>query len=556
MKNKLIYVLTAPIRLFGRSRSFRLAIGGALVIAVAFTLTNWLLDRFLPSTDFDESVLADVPPPPPLPQLTRASYVIAPAAIALTAIRDNLETAAPRKLVGENDDPVSQLLSQADIGITVERGPMAVTGRPNEIAVSTSLNSALRITGELAVQARKLTGQLTDQISGLIAGALGQDSNRNLGDQIGGLTNQALDQRADVRGTVLLRARPALKSNWRLQPNMSAQLSLGESSISMAGIQLNMATEARGLIEQMVNEQVGKLDQQLSTDPFIELAARTQWAKMCRSIPLGGGNTGLPQLWLEMRPVRAAAAQPQIGSKNVTLTIGVHAETRITDKETKPDCPFPATLELVPPMDKGKLAVGVPIDLPFTTLNKLLEAQLKGHTYPEDGSGPAEVTVRGVHVSAASDRLLISLSVTAREKKSWFGFGANATVHIWGRPTLDQQNQILRLTDVALAVNSPAAYGLINAAARAAMPYLRQALADNAVVDLKPFAADARKKITAVLADFRDPAPGTRVDAVINDLRLAGIAFDARTLRIIAEAGGTVRVAVTQLPKTEASTPR
>jgi hypothetical protein len=76
------------------------------------------------------------------------------------------------------------------------------------------------------------------------------------------------------------------------------------------------------------------------------------------------------------------------------------------------------------------------------------------------------------------------------------------------------------------------------------------------VVDLKPFAADARKKITAVLADFRDPAPGTRVDAVINDLRLAGIAFDARTLRIIAEAGGTVRVAVTQLPKTEASTPR
>lgn len=549
MKNKLIYVLTAPIRLFGRSRSFRLAIGGALVVAVAFTLTNWLLDRFLPTTDFDESVLADVPPPPPLPQLTRASYVIAPAAIALTAIRDNLEAAAPRKLVGDNDNPVSQLLSQADIGIRVERGPMTVTGRPNEIAVSTPLNSALRITGELAVQAGKLTGQLTEQLSGLIAGALGQDAGRNLGDQVGGLTNQTLDQRADVRGTVLLRARPALKSDWRLQPNMTAQLSLGESSISMAGIQLNMTTEARGLIEQMVNEQVGKLDQQLSTDPFIELAARTQWAKMCRSIPLGGGNTGLPQLWLEMRPVRAAAAQPQIDTKNVTLTIGVQAETRITDKQTKPDCPFPATLELVPPMDNGKLAVGVPIDMPFTELNRLLEAQLKGHTYPEDGSGPAEVTVRGVHVAAAGDRLLISLSVTAREKKSWFGFGANATVHIWGRPTLDQQNQILRLTDVALAVNSQAAYGLINAAARAAMPYLRQALADNAVVDLKPFAADARKKIAAVLAEFRDPAPGTRVDAAINDLRLAGIAFDAHTLRIIAEAGGTVRVAVKQLPK-------
>jgi hypothetical protein len=200
-------------------------------------------------------------------------------------------------------------------------------------------------------------------------------------------------------------------------------------------------------------------------------------------------------------------------------------------------------------MDNGKLAVGVPIDVPFAALNTLLEAQLKGRTYPEDGSGPAEVTVRGVDVSAAGDRLLISLSVNAREKKSWFGFGANATVHIWGRPVLDQTNQILRLADVALAVNSQAAYGLVNAAARAAMPYLRQALADNAVVDLKPFAADARTKIAAALADFRDAAPGTRVDTAINDLRLASIAFDADTLRIIAEAAGTVRVAVTQLPK-------
>jgi len=548
-RNTLIYVVTAPIRLFGRSRSFRLAIGGALVVIISFTATNWLLDRFLNFADGEEPVLADVPPPPPLPPLTRASYVITPAAIALAAIRSNLDAAAPHKLVGANDNPVSQLLSQADIGITVERGPMTVAGRPNELTVSTPLNSTLRVTGQLAAEAGKLTGKVTDQISGLLANALGQDAGNALGKQIGGLTSQTLDQRADVRGTVQVSARPALTPKWRLQPNMTARLSLGDSTVSVAGLRINMATEARGLIEQMVNEQVGKLDNQLRNDPFIEHAARTQWTKMCRSIPLGGGDTGLPKLWLEMKPVRAAAAQPQIDAQNLTLTIGVQAETRITDRQTQPDCPFPANLELVPPMDNGKLAVGVPIDVPFTALNTLLEAQLKGRTYPEDGSGPAEVTVRGVHVSAAGDRLLISLRVNAREKKSWFGFGANATVHIWGRPVLDQKNQILRLADVALAVNSQAGYGLVSAAARAAMPYLRQALADNAVVDLKPFAADARKKIGAALAEFRDPAPGTRVNAAINDLRLTGIAFDAHTLRIIAEAGGTVRVAVTQLPK-------
>ena len=135
----------------------------------------------------------------------------------------------------------------------------------------------------------------------------------------------------------------------------------------------------------------------------------------------------------------------------------------------------------------------------------------------------------------------------AREQKSWFGFGADATIHVWGKPVLDDKNQILRLTEIALAVDTEA--GLLSAAARAALPYLQQALADQAAVDLKPFAADARKKITLMLAEFRQPAPGTRADAVIDELRLTGIAFDAHTLRITAEAAGSVKVAVSELPK-------
>ena len=157
--------------------------------------------------------------------------------------------------------------------------------------------------------------------------------------------------------------------------------------------------------------------------------------------------------------------------------------------------------------------------------------------------------MRGVTLAAAGDRLLIALKVKAREKKSWFGFGANATVYIWGKPALDTGKQILRLTDISLAVELQAAYGLLGTAARAALPYLQQALAEQAVVDLKPFAADARKKIAAALADFQSPSPGTRVVAGIDELRLTGIAFDAHTLRIIAQARGTVQATVSKLPK-------
>jgi Cys-tRNA synthase (O-phospho-L-seryl-tRNA:Cys-tRNA synthase) len=112
---------------------------------------------------------------------------------------------------------------------------------------------------------------------------------------------------------------------------------------------------------------------------------------------------------------------------------------------------------------------------------------------------------------------------------------------------LDRARQQLRLADVALDVESHAAFGLLDVAARAAVPYLERTVADNAVVDLAPFAANARKSIEAAIADFRKNADGVRVDAVATDLRLVGIEFDATTLRVVAEANGTVRVAVTKL---------
>lgn len=534
--DSVIYYVTAPIRMFGRSRGFRLALAACVVLVASFAAANWALNYFLPANDA-KTAAAKLPAPPPLPAVTRASYVIAPVAIPLALIRQSLDNTTPRDLVGKNDNPVSSLLSKADIGINISRGSMSVSGKPNEITITTPLNGVLSITGQLATQA----GNLTSTITGLLGQSLGKD--------VGNLTGKALDQRAEIRGQVIVRAKPGITNNWRLEPNLAAQVSLGDSAISLVGIKINMANEARPLIDNAVNEQMAHLQNQVRNDPFIEKAAREQWTKMCRAIPLGGGDTGLPNLWLEVRPVRAAAAQPQVDTRNMTLTIGVQAETRIVPAQTKPDCPFPAQLDLVPPMENGKLSVGLPIDVPFTEVNKLLEAQLKGRHFPEDGNAPVDVEVKRMSLAAAGDRLLIALHVNAREKKSWFGFGAGADVLIWGKPVLDQKQQILRLTETSLAVESEAMFGLLSAAARAAMPYLQQALTDNAVVDLKPFAADAKKKIAEALAEFeKTGGSGVTVNAAVNDVRLTGIAFDAKTLRVIAEADGTAKVAVNKLP--------
>src|SRR6202011_1730075 len=145
------------------------------------------------------------------------------------------------------------------------------------------------------------------------------------------------------------------------------------------------------------------------------------------------------------------------------------------------------------------------------------------------------------------DRLLISLLVNAKEKKSFFGFGGEADVHIWGRPVLDEARQTLRLANIELAVESEAAFGLLGAAARAAMPHLQRALAEKATVDLKPFATNAQKKIAAAISEFQKNEDGVRVSADITALRLSDIAFDSKTLRVIAEAEGAINVYVTAL---------
>ena len=66
------------------------------------------------------------------------------------------------------------------------------------------------------------------------------------------------------------------------------------------------------------------------------------------------------------------------------------------------------TLSLTLPPGPGKVDIGIPIDMPFTEINKIIEAQFAGKTFPEDGSGAVNVTVKKATVAASGDRLLIS----------------------------------------------------------------------------------------------------------------------------------------------------
>jgi hypothetical protein len=521
------------MRLTVRLKTILIAIA---VVAVSFAVSLKAMDWLSPRATIAAPVLVELPP---LPPSQYSSSIVAQVAIALPAIREAAEHSVQRTFSGKADNPVSQLLQNADIGWTASRGPITATGAQDVLSLATPLTGTLNVTGSLS---SKAVGAVGDVLGGLLGG--------NVAKQIGGVNIKALNASAEIKGNVIITSRPKLAAAWHFEPNLAAQVTLGDTSLVVAGARVNVPAQVKPLIDKNVAEQIAAAGARIRNDPSFERTARLQWAQACRSIPLQGTTaaaSSLPALWLELRPTRAVAAQPHVNAQAVTMMLGIEAETRITPTQTKPDCPFPATISIVPPTIGG-VAIDVPIDLPFTELTKIIEAQLTGRTFPEDGSGSVDVTVKRASVAASGDRLLISLLVNAKEKKSFFGFGGEANVHIWGRPVLDEAQQTLRLANIELAVESEAAFGLLGAAARAAMPHLQRALAEKATVDLKPFATNAQKKIAAAISEFQKNEDGVRVAADITSLRLADIAFDSKTLRVIAEAEGAINVSVTTLP--------
>src|SRR4030088_3417283 len=109
------------MRLAVRLKTILLAIA---VVAVSFFVSLKTMDWLSPRGMVRAPVLVELPL---LPSAPRSSSIIAPVAIALTAIRAEATRRAPRTLAGKADNPVSQILENADIGWTASRGSMFVT---------------------------------------------------------------------------------------------------------------------------------------------------------------------------------------------------------------------------------------------------------------------------------------------------------------------------------------------------------------------------------------------------------------------------------------------
>ena len=278
----------------------RRIIGGTVVVTLFFFSTLFALELLSPISSGGGTPGAapegrpELVPIKPLEPATRTSVVIAPASIAMTAIRIALDNAAPRDLSGKPDNPLGKLLSKAEIGWTVTRTPIGVAGRSDGLAITTGLNGSLRITGQLATQVGSLGGSIT----GLL--------NEGLGRGVENLTGKVLDQRADIRGTVSILSKPAITPEWRLEPHLTAQVNIAEANLSIARRQAerversaSAARESRERTDQRLADQAAqrslpRTDRALANGP--RCAARSRSVRPAPVCPICGSKCGRPAL--------------------------------------------------------------------------------------------------------------------------------------------------------------------------------------------------------------------------------------------------------------------
>ena len=231
---------------------------------------------------------------------------------------------------------MSQILQNADIGWTASRGPITATGGQDVLSLATPLTGTLNVTGSLSAKA---TGAVGDALGSLLGGNVAETDRQREHQERSTPAPRSRATSSSPRG----RSSPP---TWRIEPNLAAQVNLGDTSLSVAGARVNVPGAGQAADRQERSPSRSRWCRRgCSNDPAFEQNAR---AAMGQGLPLdpAAGHAGRlvdagAVAGTAARPARSRA-QPRVDASAVTLTLGIEAETRITPAETKPTCPFPA----------------------------------------------------------------------------------------------------------------------------------------------------------------------------------------------------------------------
>ena len=474
----------------------------ATILGVAY-LVAWFL--FARVSRFDaEEPKAETPPLPPLK--AQQSKITLPVSIPIDAVRDILEQTVPGEQSGHEayKERIDILIGSTSVDITIDwkvnRNDFEVTGDND------TLRAKAGVSGQATVRAKYKGPSASADLT--------------------------------IQGSASLAARPRLNSNWYLTtPELSMGIRLKRAKVKVGPVSVS----ARGKIQPKLNslavEQSKNIERKIVEDDSLKTAAKANWEKFCRSVSLGS-NTGL---WLEIKPVAARTAQPRINNENISLQLGLDAETRIVTKETNPDCPFPEELFIEAPQ-RGHIEIVLPVEIDYLTLETALENEIAGKTFGKDIS----VRVETVSVRPHSGSLLLKAEVAVQVADGgWFDARAEGTLYLLAQPQLVADSQMITLTDVQLDTASRDV--LVATIGEAVEPLLLRVLEGRTPLDLEPKYREIRDRANAALRAFS--SDDLSVDGEIEDVRLTSVDVGPDRLRVVANARGRVAVVVRKIPQ-------
>ena len=258
------------------------------------------------------------------------------------------------------------MLQNADIGWTASRGPITATGAQDVLSLATPLTGVLNV-----------TGSLTSKATGAVGNALGSLLGDKAAKQIGSINIKELNAHAEIKGNVTITSRPKLAAAWHFEPNLAAQVNLGDTALSVAGARVNVPGAGQAADRQDRRRADGG---GVGANPQRSRVRAERAGAMGQGLPLDSA-AGHRREFDAAAAVARSAAGPRDRDPAARRCAGDHGHGRRRGgdphhlrRETKPDCPFPEKISIIPPMPAG-VSIGVPIDLPFTDINKMLQTQ-------------------------------------------------------------------------------------------------------------------------------------------------------------------------------------
>lgn len=437
--------------------------------------------------------------------------------IAIEALQQSVDAAAPQALDGTIDDP-TDALTKDNITWTLNRGPIVLHSSAGALAFRLPFTGEATLAGVFGLKRRN-------------KGALGW---------LEEMLSEPFSQKVTIAGTISGRLRPVLKPDWHVDPRLELQLDFSTAEATLFGKALKISF--RGELEKFVKGKVEELVAQLNARAAADQTLRKQLVESWNALHQTRQISESPAIWLSLQPEALSASEPLVTDTDVVVRVGasVHTKLQLGSAPVTPAAP-PMPAPTAAQTTAGSFALTVPLAIQLDALHNVSPQALGLADTFETAAGAVQVK----RLFLLGDAGVLYLGADIEAGSGW-PQQAQGTIYLAGTPVLDRQRQELRIDDLNYELRTSDYLA-------AAADFLLQAtvlaeLRERAVFDLGAIETGLRTKAGAEIAKLRAALPpGIELDFDVTQLELSGLVVDQGWLIVVAKAEGRARMRISRI---------